>query len=131
MQITRKLIALTVLLGALATGTGCTEVERRGSANFGVKQLFVSQAGLCNNKVLVTTGKVNSSTQSDGFSMIDARADKLVRVAGDAIIVDATPEQINTYIKANSLKEAQERLNQLIQDDGTIMKQPASCQNPK
>ena len=73
MQVTRKLIALIVLLVTL--GTGCTEVERRGSANFGVKQLFISQAGLCNNKVLVTTGKVNSSTQSDGFSMIDARAD--------------------------------------------------------
>ena len=54
-----------------------------------------------------------------------------MRVAGDAIIVDATPEQINTYIKATTLKEAQERLNALIQEDGTIMKQPASCHNPK
>jgi len=107
--------------------TSCSEVSRRGQTNFGVKQLFVSQAGVCNNKVLITTGKIDSSPQSDGWSMIDAKTDKLVRVSGDALIVDATEAQINTYLQAPNLVEGQLRLNELIQKDGTILPQPSQC----
>jgi hypothetical protein len=122
-----------VLLGLLTAvvATGCSEASMRGQRNFGVKQLFVSQAGLCNNKVLISTGKIDSSTSSDGWSMIDAKTDKLVRVAGDAVIVDATQEQISVYTGAGSLKEAEEKLNKLIQEDGTILKQPAACVSVK
>ncbi len=125
MKIKRWFVASSTLL-LLAT-TGCSEVSLKGSVNYGVKQLFVSQAGLCNNKVLITTGKVDSSPKSDGYGMIDAKTGKLVRVAGDTIIVDATQEQIATYMNAKSVKEGQGALNKLIQEDGTILKQPLSC----
>jgi hypothetical protein len=126
----KKRAAIVGTLMILALGiviTSCSQVSQRGATNFGVKQLFVSQAGLCNNKVLITNGKVDSSTNSDGYSMIDARTDALVRVAGDAIIVEATATQISTYVNAASLDQAQSSLNDLIQQDGTILPQPTSC----
>lgn len=116
-----------LLISFLLLLSGCSSVWWKGQTNFNVKQLFVSQAGLCNNKVLISTGKIDSSSGSDGWSMIDAKTDKLVRVSGDAVIVDATQQQISVYTGAANLKEAQEKLNKLIQDDGTILKQPASC----
>ena len=120
---TTKVLSFLVLLLL----SSCSAVSWKGQTNFGVKQIFVSQAGLCNNKVLITTGKVDSSSSSDGWGMIDARTDKLVRISGDAIIIDATEEQIKVYTSASSLKEAQEKLNKLIQDDGTIIRQPLEC----
>jgi hypothetical protein len=109
---------------------GCSAVSLRGQANFGVKQLFVSQAGNCNNKVLITTGKVDSSERSDGWSMIDSRTNQLTRVAGDSIIVDASQTQISVYEGAPTLAEAQSRLLQQIQQDGTVLKEPFICKRP-
>jgi hypothetical protein len=117
-----------VLIGFLLfSSTGCSEVSMRGEFNHGIKQLFISQAGLCNNKVLITNGKVDSSSSSDGWSMIDTRTDQLVRVSGDAIILDATKQQIDIYLNADSNQSAQAKLNDMVQRDGTIMRQPDDC----
>jgi hypothetical protein len=107
--------------------TSCSEVSRRGDRNFGVKQLLISQAGICNNLVTISKGKIDSSPKSDGWSMIDLRTDELIRISGDAVIKDATKAQENVYLSAPTLAQAQKNLNEQIQKDGTILPQPDSC----
>ncbi len=119
-----KMFAIALFLIPLSS---CSSANWKGQTNFGVQQLFISQAGICNNKILITTGKVDSSSQSDGWTMIDAKTNELVRVSGDTIIIDATSTQISTYINASSKIAAQQLLNELVQKDGTILKQPEQC----
>jgi hypothetical protein len=121
------LIVVSLLVGGLFL-PACSEVDRRGTVNYGVKQVFASQSGLCNNKILITKGKVNSSTQSDGWSMVDSRTDLLVRISGDAIIADATKEQIAIYESAPTTAQAQLNLLALLQRDGTVLPEPKGCQ---
>jgi hypothetical protein len=122
-----KRTLLIVGLFALCV-SGCSEVSQRGAINFRIKQLFISQAGNCNNKIFITKGKVDSSTSSDGWSMIDARTNKLIRVSGDAIILDAEPEQVSVYMSAKTLREAQLNLLAHVQGDGTILPELKACQ---
>lgn len=121
---------LAIACAVLVTGgllASCSQVSMRGAANFGVDQVFISQAGHCNNKVTISKGKIDSSTQSDGWSLIDKRTNKLVRISGDSIIEDATPSQVEAYLRAPDNAEAQRRLLELLVKEGTILPEPKAC----
>jgi hypothetical protein len=123
----RLLLVFLSLAFSASVLSGCTETPSTRLADSTTPQLFASQAGACNNKVFVSKNQVAHSTNANGWTAIDIRTDQLVRVSGDAIILDASPQQIKTYKEAPSDAEAQRRLNELIQKDGTILVQPAQC----
>lgn len=122
-----RVLPLSGVLAISALMAGCSAVTWKGATNFGVPQLVLSQAGPCNNKVAISAGKVDSSSQSDGWNFIDKRTNQLVRLSGDSIILDASEAQVASYTAAPTLAAAQLALLDLVQRDGTILPEPKAC----
>lgn len=130
-SLTKKVMNRFRLLGALVLTLpflgGCTAANLSSWTDFGQPATIVSHAGPCVNYIAISPGRVQNSQGSDGWEFTDLRTASRQRVGGDVVITVATPSQLEAYRNAPDLAQAKSALLQIVQKDGTILPQPASC----
>ena len=119
---------IVVLLIAAAILTACTSAGWNRTTDYATPKLVVNNGGPCVVQIYISKGRVEDVSNSDGWYFTELRGGNLIQVGGDVFIADATEEQIGAYENAFTRAEAVQALLQLIQDDGTIVRQSAACQ---
>ncbi len=76
-------IYLALLLVLIA---GCTDAERAGLAAYGNKFRITLYSGGQPVRTWISTGRVESESQSDGWCFMDSETRKFVRVSGDSVV---------------------------------------------
>jgi hypothetical protein len=79
----KKLLTL-VMVAFLVTS--CTDATRANLGSFGQKHRITMYNGGKLVREWISTGKVTSISNSDGWQFMDLKTRKLVRVGGDVII---------------------------------------------
>lgn len=76
---------ITLML-ILVLSVGCTDATKASIGGFGKAHKISMYNGGVLVREWVSTGKVESMSQSDGWQFMDKETGKLVRVGGDVII---------------------------------------------
>lgn len=79
-------LGLMVLLSALGLMSGCSEAEVGKYAALGSEHHITLYSGGIVVRTWVSTGKVETERNSDGYYFIDKATRKLVRVTGDLVV---------------------------------------------
>lgn len=115
----KKLITLSLLL---LLATGCTKADIATITDFAKPTLVISHSGPCINYIGISEGRVLSIQDSDGWQFTQYGSGRRVRISGDALLFEATNEQIRAY----QIGGYPQLLNQ-VYSDSTIVKVPEIC----
>ena len=84
-----KKVSFIGLLSLVLIANSCTDAEKGKYSNFGNKFKVELVSGGIVVRSWISTGKVSSESQSDGYYFIDSKTSKLVEISGDIIITNA------------------------------------------
>lgn len=77
---------LILLIAICFTAVGCTDATRSNLMSYGKEHQITMYNGGTMVRQWISSGKVQSLTDSDGWQFMDKATGKLVRVGGDVII---------------------------------------------
>ena len=83
-----KKLLIPIMLAITTITTSCTDSKREKLFNYGNEFKIEMYSGGKLVRTWISTGKVSSEAQSDGYYFKDKATGKLVEVAGDIVITN-------------------------------------------